>query len=125
MTPIITPTLVRRYLLAMGYRRVPWGWTRRKPGLHEWTATEAGFHHVDDLVTLIERAAADGGGIAHELCARLGMLAAAEKLRAAFEANWAPGEEEGVEHFVRGEIRGYILAAGLTPEAWEEAKQHD
>lgn len=100
MSAIITTTLVRRYLLSMGYRRVPWGWTRSKPGFHEWTAAEAGFHHVDDLTTLIERAAADGGGNAHELCARLGMLAAAEMTR---------------EYAL-------VEAVGVDPVAWEKAR---
>jgi ribosomal protein L7Ae-like RNA K-turn-binding protein len=42
-------------------------------------------------------------------------------LRASFDANWAPGENESVERFVRREIRGMILAADVDPEAWESA----
>lgn len=117
MRPIITPALVRRYLIATG-------WTEGEAGHYVHPALNAGLQPSPGSWNLpgpVALAAAMSITV-DVLGSRLGMLAAAEMLRASFAAEWAPGEDESVERFVRGEIRGMTLAASVHPEAWEKAR---
>jgi len=119
MSAFITPTLVRRYLLATGFEDAATGaLVRRGVGIVLFDGMLLG-----DIEHEIARIARAEDKRPHDLSARLGMLAAAEELlseRARIDAS-NPWMKTALE------VLGYLAAkwitrAGLTPEAWEEAK---
>jgi hypothetical protein len=110
---IVMPALVRRYLLATGWTAEQFGdrlaWTR-PDGSSCWSSVDA----VPVMLNAAPPLRADEYG------ARLGMLAAAEM------------DLETVRSGIRDyastlEMAAYakIRRAGVDPEAWEKARQHD
>lgn len=119
--PIITPALVRRYLLATGWTVDPDG-TWRNHGLHAAHQPSGPWNMVGPIAVAREM-----GINRDELMARLGMLAAAERLHERVTHMERPGANltsfgvSLMEELDR-EAEELAKAAGLTPEAWEEAK---
>jgi len=112
VSSIITRPIVRRYLIATGQSADE---LRAFDALPTPTPYPEEPDYDDGLYAFL-------GEFSSIDRAVLGMLAAAEMLRASFDSNWAPGENESVERWVRNEIRGLILAAGVDPKAWEAAR---
>lgn len=105
MTSIITPALVRRYLIAMGWTQDPKGWIRDGR-----TLPNSSLRHPEipgpRAVAWCANTSVD------DTCARLGMLAAAEMAKPI-------GVSTSKE---RALYVGMIEAAGVDPEAWEKAR---
>ena len=134
--PIITPALVRRYLKATGWTLGTDGW---------WTGTnergEAGCGFPDAWITRdpydADVLARTAGSLSRtlQLCARLGMLTAAEILfaRAAklepstsldgsYDAAKKRIAEKREAEILRDEAERLVEHAGVDPKAWEAAR---
>ena len=114
MTHIVTPALVRQYLLATGWTVGERGFlvkSTRQVGLFE-AMTAYDIDHEIDKVAHMERSSRS------EMAARLGMLAAAEML-IAVAPNAATGGERST---LLVQARHLVEAASVDPEAWEKAR---
>lgn len=114
MTSIITPALVRRYLIATG-------WTVGERGFLVKRASQVGLFEAMtpfDLDREIQSIATLERSSRSEVAARLGMLAAAEM-------NLELVRVDGIRDVGSAiELRAFAMmrAAGVDPEAWEKAR---
>ena len=117
MTPIITPALVRRYLLATGWTLDPSGeyWDRSEetipPDGNTWMRADS------------VQACLDGEEHPELDRARLGMLAAAEMVREEAQGYEVKStDEDGPREALLDVASKFIEAAGVDPKAWEKAR---
>ena len=115
MTPIITPDLVRRYLIATGWTVEPiedrLAWTR-PDGSSCWSSLGC----VPVMLAAAPPLRADEYG------ARLGMLAAAEDLLERSREYFASGDSLlGTSKAADG--YRFLATIGVDPGAWEKARE--